>query len=83
MTTPQEIIDTFQQKYIGCMRDLYPDGLDWVKQRRQHRDLIRTFTMGWIEALLLFNARLAGQYLDALSHTSDLNWWPDDSWKWK
>jgi hypothetical protein len=65
---------------LECMRYIFPDG---VANQHQHRDVIRCFMMGWVEAMQNSqNSAAVTQFVSEFSHTADLNWWPDESWKW-
>jgi hypothetical protein len=62
------------------MKYIYPDG---VSSAGQHRDVIRCFLMGWVEAFLARRDRLvvAGM-IDEYNKTTNEKWWPDESWVW-
>lgn len=72
-----------REAFLRDMKLLYPHGLDWERDKSQHRDLIHVFSMGWCDALMSVDAREAAKQLFwYLQHTADLNWWPDASWRW-
>ncbi len=62
--------------FLRCLEHLYPDG---ITNKHQHRDLLKVFLMGWIEAAHQngFEARDA---LAIAKQATDYNWWPDPSW---
>jgi hypothetical protein len=74
------MLDPFKARFFDCMRLLYPDG---VVSHEQLRDLIRVFSIGWVEALML-NECVAGveAWAKDYKHTTEEGWFPDDSWKW-
>lgn len=65
------------------MRFMFPNGLNWQADKYQWRDLIRVFSMGWCDALMhVDNKPAVKQWVDKYKGLADLNWWPDDSWRW-
>jgi hypothetical protein len=74
------MLDPFKARFFECMKLIYPDG---VSSQEQLRDLIRVFSMGWLEALMLNECKGAVElWVRQYSKTTDVSWWPDDSWKW-
>ncbi len=71
---------TMKESFLRAMKHVYPKG---GVSPQQHRDLVRTYSMGWADALMSIEAKkdLEEWVLDH-SGLADLNWWPDDSWKW-
>jgi hypothetical protein len=67
-----------KEAFKMCMLYLYPGG---VANPLQHRDLVRCFCMGWIEALKHHNT-LTDQELDKLAEIAKEDWMPDSSWNW-
>lgn len=73
-----------KESFLSEIRYLFPGGLDWKAQARQHRDLILVFSMGWIEAMINRGDDDAIRKAAAeCKHMADPNWWPDESWRWK
>lgn len=74
------MLSPFKARFFHCMEMIYPDG---VSSQEQLRDLIRTFSMGWLEALMLAECKEPVQaWVSEFAYTFDVGWWPDDSWKW-
>lgn len=62
------------------MRYMYPTG---PGNAHQHRDLIKCYSMGWHDALMsVGDFEEAKAWLEEFKFLADLNWWPDNSWKW-
>ena len=72
------MIPIFQARFLQCMEFLYPDGL---ADKHQHRDLVKVFLMGWIEACH-FTGENAQDALAVAKQATDFNWWPNKSWEW-
>lgn len=69
------------RKFIQC---IFPEK---IANRRQVRDLIRTFVAGWITCLHHGSNKRkdAERAIEILSQTEFMrnpNWWPDESWSW-
>lgn len=74
------MIPLFQAKFLDCMRRLYPTG---VGSSSQVVDLARTFSMGWVEALLAAGLNdQADQQLEEFVFLTDEHWRPDAGWRW-
>jgi hypothetical protein len=88
---------TMKEEFLNCMRVLYPEGLDWEQQKRQHRGLIKCWCMAWLESMRQFVDEVPEEHqpaafqliterykqaLDAIQPTADYNWWPDKTWRW-
>jgi len=71
-----------KMQFKFCMRHLYPNG-SRILPIREHKVLIFTFIMGWIEAL-----KATGQVVDMqmtlkkFVDTTKENFVPDQSWHW-
>lgn len=60
----------------------------------QHRDVIRIYTMGWLDSMKMMAETsitdkekesvkgMVRECLIGLEAIADLDWLPDDSWKW-
>lgn len=71
-----------KQAFLSCMDHLYPDGLP-SESSHQLRDLIRVFSMGWCESLIAQGLDdEVEKWTEEFKPIADLNWWPDDTWKW-
>lgn len=72
-----------KKSFLNEIHYLFPGGLNWDTMKRQHRDIIHIYSMGWIEALLKHGndaaVRSAAEFCKPMT---DPNWWPDDSWRW-
>ncbi len=67
--------------FLKCMRYLY--GNSPPSNPAQHRDLIRAFSMGWVEALeFQGNTAAMQQSLDSIKAIVHPTWWPDETWRW-
>jgi hypothetical protein len=65
------------------MLHVWPGGLDWQKDKRQHRDMILLYAMGWLDALAHAGCEdHLAQVAEEYKYTADFNWWPDESWRW-
>lgn len=67
--------------FLDTAVKMYPQGL--AEDPKQHRDVIRVYTMGWRDAVI--TAKDRGMVLDVASdckRMADPNWWPDKSWRW-
>lgn len=74
------MIPPFQAKFLDCMSLLYPSG---GLGKSQVVDLVRTFFMGWTEALLAAGCvEQASQILDEFSFLNDPAWEPGADWCW-
>lgn len=66
--------------FLKSMKFLYPIGVD---TRDQHRDLVRTFVMGWNEALMSRGDETGLK--EGMPITESIvspKWYPDSTWKW-
>ena len=69
-----------KQAFLESIRYMYPEGVDDLHQMR---DLIRIYSMGWCDALMHHEDKEGVEkWFAECKVISDLNWWPDDSWKW-
>lgn len=65
------------------MRFLYPQGLNPVRQQKQLRDLIWTYTMGYGDSLLQNGLDSTfEQWKKEWRYISASTWWPDATWYW-
>ena len=71
-------ITELKERFKEDMRYVYPTGLDLPQQMHQFRDIVRVYLMGVTSALMLSHQV---HHAD-MALIADLNWWPDDSWKW-
>lgn len=71
--------DAFKRSMVW----MWPNGTIDMSCPEQWRDLVRVFSMGWIEAL-----KSVGHYAEieqqmiAYNAICDPNWMPDASWDW-
>lgn len=78
--TKANIMNKLKERFLICMTIMYPNG---VSNIIQHRDLVRVFTMSWVEALLHNNQSEAVQELVAdYDILANEEWLPDESWQW-
>lgn len=75
---PLNMKEAFKQS----MSYLYP-GAGGVS-RDQMRDLVRTFSMGWVEGLRAHNqVEAVREWAEGLGlEVSNVGWWPDETWIW-
>lgn len=80
---------TLKESFIENIKFMYPEGLDWDKQKAQHRDIIRIYSMGMMSAYENVHDRNPGSvdvesnaWMAECKPIADLNWWPDKSWRW-
>lgn len=81
-----------RQAFKSCMRIVFPPAkFPTGVSAEHHRDLARTFAMGWCENMkLLFPyctngevQKLAAEYTHTIGPViSQSDWYPDSSWKW-
>lgn len=72
-----------KEAFLKAMAEVWPGGLDWQNDKRQHRDMIRLFTMGWMEALESLGKEEECRLLyEEYKYLSDYNCWPDETWRW-
>jgi hypothetical protein len=70
-----------KERFLKAMAFMYPDGVPWGGH--QHRDLVRIFMMGYGEALMATGQdEEMAQFIFDWKHTADVNWWPDETWRW-
>lgn len=66
--------------FLRCMKLQYPMG---PASAYQHRDLIRCFSTGWVEALKdVDNCGAVQDWMNEYAATADPNWWPGREWQW-
>jgi hypothetical protein len=76
----EESDDVMKESFLKSAKLMYPDG---VSQAYQHRDLVRVYSIGWCDALVNSgDMERVRQWTEEFKPLADLNWWPDDSWKW-
>jgi|HubBroStandDraft_5_1064220.scaffolds.fasta_scaffold828689_2 hypothetical protein len=69
-----------KEAFKRSMVFLYPQGADNI---HQWRDLVRTFVMGWNEALMKREDREGLLIaMDVTKSITDKFWFPDKTWKW-
>lgn len=67
--------------FLIAAQSMWPEGL--AGQPRMHRDVIRVYSMGWLDAATAAESRHLT--IDATvdrRQMADPNWWPDASWIW-
>lgn len=71
-----------KEAFINDMRNLWPEGLR-PDEKSQWRDIIRVYSMGWCSALISHGDKAkVADWIIEFRPIADLNWWPDNSWKW-
>lgn len=69
-----------KESFKRDMRFIYPEGVD---NATQYRDLIRTYSMGWVSAFMAANDKpRVEEQVPFLREMTDPAWRPDASWKW-
>jgi len=69
-----------RESFLRDMKLIYPDGVD---NREQHRDLVRTYSMGWVSSLMeVGNREAIEKWVKDFAYLSKPGWWPDLSWEW-
>lgn len=77
-----------KEQFLRSIRMIYPDG---VTDKHHMRDIIKIYFMGYLDSLgescliALENEQLKRDYAIALSLVkpmTNLNWWPDSTWRW-
>ena len=76
-----ETIAPMKEAFLRCMKYMYPVA---VENDRQVRDLIKVFSMGYIEGLERVGAdrEKMAVLVGEVKAITDFNWWPDNSWRW-
>ena len=69
-----------KERFLRCAAVQFPNGVP----PDQHRDIIRTFAMGWNEALRSRRDLLAQKefMLHYGAMINQVDWYPDSTWKW-
>jgi hypothetical protein len=74
-------LEKMKAKFRECMREIFPEGPP--ANQHQHRDMIRVFSMGWLESLLTTGQdQIADAWLQDYVPMAHVDWWPDESWRW-
>lgn len=76
-----ECVMEMKEAFLAAAVRMWPAGL--ADAPRMHRDVVRVYSMGWLDAAIAVDARHV--VIDATvdcKQMADPNWWPDPSWKW-
>ncbi len=75
-----EALTSMKDAFKRDMLYIYPDGVD---NPTQHRDLIRTYSMGWASALVSVGSEDAlRRWTEEATLIVSEKWMPDLSWEW-
>ena len=76
-------INVLKTKFKDDIRFMYPQGLDLPLQLKQFRDLVRVWLMGVVTSCMLTHRpQEVAEFQFDLAIIADVDWWPDNSWKW-